>query len=98
ACSDYTDKGSCNNDPVCDWQGSPKNGSCVDAPVCVVTETPETSCADGVDNDCNGLTDCADSSCSADPACQQVDCSQYPDKNSCNAANCSWSNRNKVCM
>jgi hypothetical protein len=26
-------------------------------------------CADGVDNDCNGLTDCQDPSCATDPAC-----------------------------
>jgi len=26
-------------------------------------------CTDGVDNDCDGLTDCADSNCSTDPAC-----------------------------
>jgi bacillolysin len=32
--------------------------------------TTETSCTDGVDNDNDGATDCADSDCSADPACQ----------------------------
>ena len=26
-------------------------------------------CTDGIDNDCDGLTDCADPSCSTDPAC-----------------------------
>jgi hypothetical protein len=26
-------------------------------------------CADGVDNDCNGLTDCQDPACASDPAC-----------------------------
>lgn len=26
-------------------------------------------CTDGIDNDCDGQTDCADSNCSADPAC-----------------------------
>ena len=30
---------------------------------CVVTETPETSCADGIDNDCDGHIDGADSDC-----------------------------------
>jgi hypothetical protein len=33
ACSDYTNKGDCNNDAICEWQGSPKNGQCVDIPV-----------------------------------------------------------------
>lgn len=30
----------------------------------------ETSCSNGVDDDCDGQTDCNDSDCSADPACQ----------------------------
>jgi V8-like Glu-specific endopeptidase len=30
---------------------------------CVVTEDPEVSCSDGVDNDCDGLTDAADPDC-----------------------------------
>lgn len=30
---------------------------------CVVTETPESSCSDGIDNDCDGLVDGADSDC-----------------------------------
>ncbi|MBK9033009.1 MAG: M4 family metallopeptidase [Myxococcales bacterium] len=32
--------------------------------------TPETACADGLDNDGDGATDCADSDCAAAPACQ----------------------------
>lgn len=32
--------------------------------------SPSTEvCTDGIDNDCDGLTDCADSNCSTDPAC-----------------------------
>ena len=31
---------------------------------CTVTETPEVSCGDGVDNDCDGDTDGADADCS----------------------------------
>ena len=57
-CSDYLDKGSCNNDPACEWVGSPKNGTCQDAVVCVPDETPEATCTDGIDNDCDGLRDC----------------------------------------
>jgi FtsP/CotA-like multicopper oxidase with cupredoxin domain len=34
-----------------------------DPPVCEVTEDPELSCDDGLDNDCDGLTDADDSSC-----------------------------------
>ncbi|MFA5992099.1 MAG: putative metal-binding motif-containing protein [Candidatus Pacearchaeota archaeon] len=34
-------------------------------------EVPEFSCNDGLDNNCNGLVDCADNSCSSDPACVQ---------------------------
>jgi hypothetical protein len=69
-CGDILDKGTCNNASECVWEGSPKNGTCVDAVACVPTESPETSCTDGIDNDCNGATDCADASCSSTPACQ----------------------------
>lgn len=65
-CSSYADKGSCNADPNCEWVGSPKNGSCQDVS-CTVTENPEVSCTDGIDNDCDGLTDSADPDC--DPGC-----------------------------
>jgi FtsP/CotA-like multicopper oxidase with cupredoxin domain len=98
-CSSITNRETCNADPLCEWQGSPRNGECVDAPQCTPDETPESSCSDGVDNDCDGFVDCSDSDCSADSACQQADCSQLADKTSCNAdATCRWDNRSKVCI
>ncbi|MGD8616630.1 MAG: hypothetical protein PVI91_13355 [Gammaproteobacteria bacterium] len=62
ACADYQDKGTCNADAACEWQGNPNTGSCEDA-ACTVTENPEVSCSDGVDNDCDGATDSGDSDC-----------------------------------
>jgi VCBS repeat-containing protein len=98
ACVDYPDKGSCQNDPTCEWQGRPKTGSCVDAAVCTPTETTEVSCNDGADNHCDGDVDCADSDCSGDTTCQ-VDCSTFGDKNSCNAqTTCHWDNKSKTCL
>jgi len=32
-------------------------------------ESVETACADGYDNDCNGLIDCDDTDCAGDPVC-----------------------------
>lgn len=69
-CGDILDKATCNNDSTCTWEGSPKNGTCVGNVACVPDETPEVTCTDGADNDCNGATDCADANCSGDPACQ----------------------------
>src|SRR2546426_542768 len=45
-------------------------GVCAHAPVtgCPCVVGPEV-CGDGIDNDCDGLTDCADPDCAADPAC-----------------------------
>jgi hypothetical protein len=61
ACSEYMNKGACNNDPNCEWVGNPRNGSCQDAVSCTPTEPyQELTCNDGQDNDCDGLTDCAD--------------------------------------
>lgn len=67
-CSQYTSKGTCNDDPGCEWQGSPKNGACFPATGCTVTEDPEVTCNDGIDNDCDELTD------SADPDCTTGEC------------------------
>jgi hypothetical protein len=99
-CSDYVDKGSCNNDPNCEWTGSPKNGSCQDLVPCSPTSPDEAGlCNDGVDNDCDGVTDCADTAdCGNDPVCQ-VDCSVYTTRNLCNnQPSCTWDNQNKVCI
>jgi extracellular elastinolytic metalloproteinase len=36
---------------------------------CVVTESPEVSCNDGIDNDCDGAIDAADSDCNGGGVC-----------------------------
>jgi hypothetical protein len=100
SCAVHEDKGSCNNDPACQWSGSPKNGSCGDAQVCEPTATDEIGlCGDDIDNDCDGLADCADTAdCSADQVCQ-ASCSLYTTRNLCNAQPaCTWSGKNKVCL
>jgi hypothetical protein len=67
ACSDYADKGSCNNDPNCEWIGNPNTGYCQESQC---TPEPEI-CDNGIDDDCDGLTDCDDTEdCGADPVCQ----------------------------
>ncbi len=38
-------------------------------PSCTPTENPESTCNDGMDNDCDGFTDCADSDCASSPSC-----------------------------
>ena len=45
-------------------------------------------CADGIDNDCDGDTDCSDSECSGDPACSGG-CSQSGDACTVNSDCCS---------
>jgi hypothetical protein len=42
---------------------------CTCTPDCGMPPMIETACADGIDDDCDTLTDCADGDCSADPAC-----------------------------
>jgi hypothetical protein len=99
SCTEIPDKDSCISDPNCEWVGSPKNGMCEDAAVCVPDQTPEATCTDGVDNDCDGMTDCADTAdCGGDPACQGGSCDTYTDKTSCQSNGCTWSNKDRVCM
>jgi hypothetical protein len=43
--------------------------SCGDGGGCTPTETPEATCNDGQDNDCDGATDCADTDCDGNPSC-----------------------------
>ena len=99
-CSSYGSKAVCTEDPNCVWEGNPKSGMCADA-FCTPTASDEVGlCDDGIDNDCDGVTDCADTAdCGGDPICQQADCSQFGDKRSCNAqATCRWDNKNKMCI
>jgi hypothetical protein len=46
------------------------NATTANTTVTVCTSS-ESSCSNNIDDDCDGLTDCSDSSCSADPSCQQ---------------------------
>jgi thermitase len=46
---------------TCDACSGYDDSACV--PSCITTETPETSCTDGIDNDCDGDTDAADLDC-----------------------------------
>ncbi len=97
-CASIADKGACNNELLCEWQGSPRNGSCVDIVACSPTpgeETLELSCNDGIDNDCDGLVDGADADCGL-PA----DCSIYNgDQAACqNDAACRWNRKNNLCL
>ena len=69
-----------------------------DPPVCTPTETPETTCDDGVDNDCDGLIDGDDSDC-GEPPPPPVDCSVFTDATSCRSErSCRWDNRNDMCI
>ena len=94
----------CGAPPQCgDETCDPGEDECSCAADCgqpLASEVPNQTCQDGIDNDCGGGTDCADSDCDGiDPACQNVDCSQFGDKASCNAEpGCRWDNRNKVCV
>lgn len=43
--------------------------ACISGACYYFSQASEAVCNDGVDNNANGLTDCADTSCSTDPAC-----------------------------
>jgi hypothetical protein len=102
-CSAIMDRNTCNNTSGCEWQGGKNNGMCVDAAVCTPTAGTEAGlCGDGIDNDCDGVIDCADTAdCGNDPVCLQADCSVYMNKMDCNnepTGTCRWDNKNNMCI
>jgi hypothetical protein len=56
----------------------------------------ELTCDNGLDDDCDGLTDCADLDCDADPACDI--CPSFTnDRKACRNAGCNYSRRTGDC-
>jgi len=68
-CEDIEDKGTCNNEVTCEWQGSPKNGNCVTVGGGVCTDGDGDGYGDPGDASCsNGAqTDCNDTNASVNP-------------------------------
>lgn len=57
-------------DPFCCGDGLCEGGEqCICPADCGAPPASETSCTDGVDNDCDGSIDCTDGNCSGNPAC-----------------------------
>ena len=103
ACSGIMDRNTCRIHAGCEWQGGKNNGMCVDVVACIPTAPDEVGlCSDGIDNDCDGVIDCADTAdCGADPVCQAPDCSVYVTRQECNnepTDTCKWNNKNSVCL
>lgn len=63
-------------------------------PGCTITETMETSCSDGQDNDCDGNTDAADSDCATGGFPPGESCSVNSD---CASNNCKGKPGSKTC-
>jgi hypothetical protein len=102
-CSTIFDRNTCRNTPACEWLGNKNNGMCVDVAVCEPTGPNEAGlCGDGIDNDCDGVTDCADTAdCGSDPVCQAPDCSVYGTRQECKnepTDTCKWDNKNDMCI
>ena len=74
-CDDVTDcdDTDCISDPACpscgDGTCDPGEDQCNCSADCGFPPAKETNCADGIDEDCDTYTDCDDSDCDLDPAC-----------------------------
>ena len=70
--------GLCVNDPIVPCCGDtfcdPGEDQCNCLADCGTPPATETNCTDGVDEDCDGQTDCADADCTGDPACPSTLC------------------------
>jgi hypothetical protein len=95
-CTAIMDRNLCRNTPGCEWMGGKNNGTCQYAVACEPTEPGmEMTCNDGLDNDCDGMIDCADIDCDGASNCQVV-CTDIPTETECLDAGCMW-NRKKGC-
>lgn len=91
-CYQYTSRKDCNKVDGCTWDRDA--GSCV---FDVCTPAPE-NCDNGIDDDCDGMTDCADTAdCGSDPACQ-TDCSMYTKEKQCVRNGCDWDGNTNTCI
>jgi hypothetical protein len=82
--------------------GSTGTKTCLSNGTMEDTCTPGTPtfeiCTGGLDEDCDGMTDCADSDCDSDPACQ-MDCGQYTSRKDCNkVTGCTWDRDLGMCV
>ena len=67
-------------------------------PVCTPTEANETSCTDGVDNDCDGKIDAADSDCNTGGTCTLLPAgSSCTSGSACCSGNCKGKPGNQTC-
>ncbi len=73
---------SCCGDFIC--EGSETSLNCgLDCGACTITETPELTCDDLSDNDCDGFIDCDDSDCAGSSACNGGGCTLAQVGDSC---------------
>lgn len=96
----------CVNDPIVPCCGNavcePSEDECTCSTDCGVPPATESNCTDGVDEDCDGQSDCDDLDCSGDPACPSEpvcgngvcegrgeDCFSCPGECRCTGADCS---------
>jgi cysteine-rich repeat protein len=68
-CQPYCGDGVVDPGEECDDGNGDSGDGC--SPACLI-EGVETACDDGLDNDLDGLVDCADPDCAQDPACEPV--------------------------
>jgi len=97
-CDTYTDcdDSDCDDDPACiesycgDGTCDPDEDQCNCPEDCGTPPSTETSCTDGIDNDCDNYTDCDDSDCDGDPACPDCLPKNAPctDNADCCSGNC----------
>ncbi|MBI2889246.1 MAG: hypothetical protein HYY13_00520, partial [Nitrospirae bacterium] len=107
SCPTYVTQATCPTSTCC-WEtstntckttGTCSGGGCTTTPAGATSEfwTGIYYCNDGINNDCDGMTDCSDPDCAGASNCSGGSCSTFVTQPTCPTSTCCWDNATYQC-